>query len=248
MNYKKYLNVCRESVINEDMFNKFKQHPDYRSILEHVSYEQGLLYLDEINKDNPELLRILPKFVQNDSIGNPLVYYYSQLDCVISPTTLRYIKVLSDLRKTFGDLQGMNIVEIGVGYGGQCKIISDLFKFKSYTLIDLPDPCELAKKCLNKYKVSNVNIWNGELNYYDLCISNYAFTEISRNYQEIYKQQFIDRSDRGYITCNFLDQRSSKIALTKKEIFSMKDDFTVLPEQPLTAAHNMIYLWNINHK
>jgi hypothetical protein len=250
MNYDKYLKVCKEALLNEEVFGKFKQFPNYRAILEHVSYEQGLGYINEIKKDSPELLRLLSKFCENDAIGNPNVFYYAEIDRVISPTTLRYIKVLSDLRKYFGDLQGMNIVEIGVGYGGQCKIINDLFKFKSYTLVDLPIVQQLAVKCLDKHKVKNVTIWQSGVNLklYDLCISNYAFTEIDRKYQEIYKSQIIDRSDRGYITCNFLDQRPQEEAFSKLEIITMKDKFLVIPEIPLTASHNMIYLWGTDHK
>ena len=39
----------------------------------------------------------------------------------ISPNTLKYIKVLMDLKKHWKTLDNMEICEIGVGYGGQCR-------------------------------------------------------------------------------------------------------------------------------
>ena len=43
----------------------------------------------------------------------------------MSPTTIRYIKNVSDIINAFGT--GMkSIVEVGGGYGGLCKVMSSL--------------------------------------------------------------------------------------------------------------------------
>lgn len=84
----------------------------------------------------------------------------------------------------------MRIVEIGVGYGGQCKIISDLYEFESYTLVDLPSCLPLAKKYLDHFEVRNIICSTldelDKKNQYDLVISNYAFSEITRGLQDDY--------------------------------------------------------------
>lgn len=146
-----YPQLCQLAVENEEVFANFKRYPAYQAILEHVSYEHGKEYLDIILKEDPELVSLFNKFRENDLLGNPIVYDYGQYG-IFSPTTLRYIKVARDLRKKFGDMSHMRVVEIGGGYGGQCKILSDLCGFASYTIIDLPEAVKLANKYLSALK------------------------------------------------------------------------------------------------
>ena len=86
-----------------------------------------------------------------------LIIKFFTKGCEISATTARYIKNLSDLINLFGSLDGMRIAEIGGGYGGLCKIISDQFELDSYTLFDLPDCLDLSKKFLDNFGIDNVN-------------------------------------------------------------------------------------------
>jgi len=166
------------------------------------------------------------------------------LNCRVSPTTLRYVKVLSDLMHLFGTLDDLDIVEIGGGYGGQCKIIYDVASPNSYTIVDLPEVMELQKKYLYYNGIDEVQFgipsW---MHHYDLCIANYSFTEVDRQFQDLYKEKIIAISRRGYITCNFLDQRADG-SMSKAEILAMKPNAIVLPEQPLTGRDNLIYTWD----
>ena len=119
------------------------------------------------------------------------------------------LKVLSDLKQLCGSLDNFNIIEIGVGYGGQCKIISDFFNIQNYYLVDLDESLNLAEKYLNKLNVKNVKVVRpSEIarldKKFDLIISNYAFTEISRSIQEFYLNNILLKSTHGYITCNFI--------------------------------------------
>ena len=253
VDYSKYLKVCKDASETDHGFDGFKSNPDYRVVLEHVSVEQGQQYLNEIKKDVPKILDNVPKFITNDSVGNPMTHYYPDIKNFTSPTTLRYVKVLTDLIKLFGTLDGLDIVEIGVGYGGQCKIINDVFKPKSYTLIDMPEVLELSMKYLNHFKVEHTipqtSEYMGVIGMdYDLCISNYAFTEIDRKYQDMYAGNIIKNSKMGYITCNFLGQRYADGAMTQDEIFALRPDYTVLQEKPQTAPNNLIYTWNLKGK
>jgi putative sugar O-methyltransferase len=174
------------------------------------------------------------------------MYWYAEINMNISPTTLRYVKVLADLISHFGNLDGLDIVEIGIGYGGQCKIINDYFVPKSYTLIDLTEVILLADKYLECHGIQNTVFqtpnWRSKTPY-DLCISNYAFTEISRQNQDFYVKNIIERSAKGYITCNFLNQRMKDGAMTDDEIKKLKKTGYWISEVPLTAPHNAIYIW-----
>lgn len=245
INYDRYLKVCRQAVEDERVFNTFKSNPDYTWVLEHVTPAQGKDYLDEIKKIRPELLDMMKVFASNDLIGNPALHYYEDINMFMSPTTLRYVKVLADLKRMGVSLYDMDIVEIGGGYGGQCKIIYDVCKPRSYTIIDLPDVLELATKYLKAHNISITARMPNDAREikYDVFISNYAFTEIDRKSQEFYIEHVINHCKLGYMTCNFVDIGDK---LSKKEILSLHVDGVALetPEVPLTSPNNFIYAWN----
>ena len=103
----------------------------------------------------------------------------------------------------------LNIAEIGIGWGGQCKIVSTMWKTASYSLIDLPEVIGLATMYLKGVGVNKVRGIAypgcsfppviGEL---DLLISNYALTELPLALQNAYYENLIRHSKRVYITDN----------------------------------------------
>lgn len=249
VNYNKYIRACQYVTDNPHLFANFRRRHDYKWVMENVSQAAGLACLEEVEKDNPALLELISKFVKSDKIGHPAVFNYVKHEVKISPTTARYIKILSDLIKMFGTLNKMNIVEIGCGYGGQCKIIYDYFKPKSYTLIDLPEALLVAERFLRFFRVNpNFRQMDDESEIkYDLCISNYAFSELDRQYQDFYNEKIVKHSARGFMIFNFIGQRGESDAMTLDELLSIKDNYKTFPEVPVTGS-NLVYTWNINHK
>ena len=168
-----YPSFCLQAATKDTIFLNFKRHPIYTQILEHVTYDLGLQYLSIIIEKYPHLLPYFDVFRDNDAIGNPIVYDYGVYG-TFSPTTLRYIKIAGDLIEKFGDLSNMHIVEIGGGYGGQCKTLASLGMFKKYTIIDLPPCNHLSKRYLNELAVQNVTFMDStqlsEIKDYDLLI------------------------------------------------------------------------------
>jgi hypothetical protein len=243
INYDRYLKVCRDATANDNLFMGFKSNPDYTWVLEHVSRDQGEQYLDEIGDCFGS--NFMGKFFSNDMYGNPQTHHYRRPNRYVSPTTLRYIKVFADLRRIFGGLDSLNIVEIGGGYGGQCKIINDMYQPKSYTLVDLPDVLGLAEKYLNRLHVENVLLrqpTDVSKARYDLCLSNYAFTELDRSYQDFYVENIMKKSARGYLTCNFMDDLSDG-RLSKQDLCMIFPTFEIFDEHPLTSPGNFIFTW-----
>ena len=245
-----YVDVCLQSSISDELFHKFKSITEYQEALEHATYEHGLGYIDVIKRDNPFLFDSpnINKFKTNDDVGTATTYRYG--DLTISPSTLRYIKVLSDLIKYFGDLNNLKIAEIGGGYGGQCKIITDYFNIKDYHIVDLYEVNKLTEKYVNTFNIKNVRTSTYDklnIEEYDLVISNYAYTELDRPLQDIYKNNIINGSDRGYITCNFVThcfEWSSKFnSYSKDELVNLKNQTYIIPEEPLTGATNFILIW-----
>lgn len=241
-----YPDFCKSAYENDSVFNTFRSNPKYLQILEHVSEFEGQQYLNIVKRDNPNLLNHVEKFKTSDSVGSPNKRQFEI--GYFSPTTIRYIKVLSDLINQFGDLSGLDIVEIGCGYGGQAKIIMDVFNVKSYTLIDLKDALDLSKKYLTNVGVDMSKIVfktmaELEVSEYDLFISNYAYTECDKNVQLEYFDKTIAKTKKGYITANFINDIFNLDYLKKEELLSMINNSYLIEEEPKTHAKNVIILW-----
>ena len=206
-----YLDWVRAAVSDEDAFARFRQLRGIKNAVECVTPADGAAYRAIVLKQSPELLEYLDKFKGSDSVGSPDTAPYPE--GAMSPTTWRYVKVLSDLRMLFGDLDGLNIAEIGVGYGGQCKIITDLYNVASYTMYDLEPVNTLARKYLEaagaavagKLDLADFRrLGQDDPRTYDLVISNWALSECTIVMADHYIEHVLRRSKRGYITSAFV--------------------------------------------
>ena len=249
--FEAYREVSTLAAENDEVFSLFKRSLDYQAILEHVTRRHGRGYLKLIQQDGKDLLGYFQKFKENDLLGNPYRYHYGNGAGKFSPTTLRYIKVLMDLRNMFGNLNDASIVEIGGGYGGQCKIISDVVSFGSYTIVDLEEVLPLIQKVLKNLSVRNAHcLTSSQLNdrgIFDLVISNYAFSECNRKVQEEYLTKILLVARRGYMTYNYNGSSHSGAPYNKDEIvarLSQVHTVEILDEKPITAPQNFILVWD----
>jgi hypothetical protein len=244
-----YISLVQSAVHNYKVFSTFKRHPSYRAILEHVSEADGRKYLDIVKNESPDFIDNVDIFRENDLIGAPITYRYSDVG-TISPTTLRYMKVASDLRNLFDGDIGEKVAEIGVGYGGQLLINDRVFKIKTYDLFDLPPVLSLVSKVLEShilncsYRTSTLNQSSGD-NDYDLVISNYAFSELPSQLQLKYIEKIISRSIRGYLTMNsgLNDSLFKNNRLSVDDLRRHLPEFEIVAENPLTAPDNYIIVW-----
>lgn len=235
--YKRYELICEQAYKNDDIFNEFKNNADYNNILEHVTYELGEKYYDNIKKYNFNDY-FFNKFMENDNIGNPKKFLFDGK--LMSPSTLRYISTGCDIFEKL-EIENLSIVEIGGGYGGQCKIMHDLQeffgkKFKIYTIIDLPTVVKLQSKYLNKLKIEGVECINyydiDKLNTkYDVCISNYGFGELDKNIQDNYVNSVLQFCNGFYIIYNTNNVNE----------FLLNNNFNSISEVPKTGQYNMLY-------
>lgn len=192
-----YLIACKDA--SNDLRN-FKRDHRYTKILEHASYEIGKEYLEMIKRDNPKLLQN-PGLFDGEEIGNPVRHWYEGL--LLSPSTLQYIGVLSNLINLFGSLEGKRVIEIGGGYGGQCQVIQAQFEVLTYEILDLKEACALQYKYLSNFNATVIT-WDQQIpkGDWDLCISNYALSEIKDPLQSKYVDRVLKNSAHGYVTCN----------------------------------------------
>lgn len=239
-----YPQACIRAANNYRLFNTFRRNPAYTRILEHVSEEQGREYL-RIAADDPEIMAGMESFKANDEWGGPITFEYPGIGR-ISPSTLRYIKVLADIKKLFHTVDGLRICEIGVGYGGQCRILNAGFKPAAYLLVDLQPALALAQRFLDNFILQAALTYRtmNELKKreYDLVISNYAFTELPRAVQDVYLDKVILNSQRGYITYNEITPDHFR-SYKADELAAMLPGALILKEEPLTHPKNCIIAW-----
>lgn len=233
--------------LDPKLFANFRQSPECRRIVETVGGYEGQEYLRLIKEQTPLFLNYFTQFKKSDQVGNPVMVPYDEIG-FIAPTTLRYIKVASDLLNMHGSLDEFTIVEIGGGYGGQCKIIHDLFKYKQYIIVDFPGPLALARKFLQAHGINNVIYLapNDPLptNEIDLVISNYAYSELTSASRKKYINTILRFAKRGYLTCNVAgtSQFASKQELLN-ELTQSNIPWVEAPERPLTDPNNYMAIW-----
>lgn len=251
--YNKYLGCCNNCLKDNTLFNEFKSRHEYRVILEHVTPQIGKAYIKVLEEKYSEYIPLLDwsKFEENDKIGNPLKHNFTELkkyteNTKFSPTTIRYIVTGLDILYNYkmkNSKKELNIVEVGGGYGGQCKLIFDLaplfdLEVKSYTIMDYDIVCNLQKKYLSTLGYKNVNFLHFDLknvpklNKYDLFISNYALGEISKKYQNYYVNYVVKYARNLYIIWN----------MTPLHEYFKTDKFVKTTENPQTGKKNVVIM------
>lgn len=246
----RYPLFCYMASKDKQIFSTFKHNSIYRAVLEHVTEKQGRDYLEVISEYGILTAQDWQEFAKNDSYGSPIQFTYDihGKNFTLSPTTIRYSKVLCDILSMFDTSSINSIAEIGIGYGGQCRLIRTKLPQAMYTLFDLPEVLGLAEKYLSRYHdcMENIRYVDGGHIYlnddYDLVISNYAFSELQRPVQDMYLEKIILRSKRGYITYNPLSCNSLG-GYSDDELLAKIPGSVRLDERPLTYQGNCIIVW-----
>lgn len=213
-----YIKICQESVEDDSVFSSFKRDPRYNIMLEHVSPEQGQEYIETIDQydiDN----ELISKFKENDLYGGTKLVNYDEPFGKISPSTLRYIQNTLDIATFFGDGELKKIVEIGGGYGGLCKSIDCLCDFEEYHIYDLESCGKLQKKYLSNFDLSGKTFFHHipeKIEDVDIVISNYAYSELNEEYQNLYYENVIKNANKVYMILN-KGQVSRQVLLNKAE-------------------------------
>ena len=246
-----YLKSVINAVNSYKHFKRFKRDKFYKEILEHVSMKDGKIYLNIAKSQTPELFnRALKEVLFSDETGCPEKFYYSDFGN-LSPTSLRYVKVASDLKILFDNNIGESICEIGCGYGGQAIVLDKLFNLKKITLFDLPDVNRLIEKYMesflinSSYTTSTLN--KAKVNEFDLIISNYAFSELPKVVQLKYIEKVINKSQKGYLTMNTgIKPNDDEGSLTIDELRNELPAFEIFEDKPNTGPFNYIIVWGHN--
>ncbi len=241
-----YLKLVNRGIKNKQ---KFRSYFGYRQILEHVTYSQGIQYLNRIRELGVVSNKEIHSLTKLDVIGKPRVFDYQGLGYK-SPTTLRYFSVASELRKIFGSNLGKNIAEIGAGFGGQAIILDQLYNVESITIFDLPEVNTLISNFVRQFNCKSTFYFKTEpepLNpKIDFVMSNYAFSELPRELQLTYIEKLLTQSPKGYMIMNSgksnLTGRSNG-KITFEELKAAIPSLQSGLEIPNTGPDNYVVYW-----
>lgn len=226
--YTTFAQVCQECLTDETVFATFKQNWNFTYMLEQhweTTDYIGIRFCETLNERYGDLLKDLPwtRYRENDQLGGPRVHLYDQLNITLpdmhfSHTTLRYIYFSLELIAFLNWDQPpseFSIIEIGGGYGGQCKILKDTFRHfyptlvLHYTIVDLAPVSRLQQKYLHRLDVHGVTFHTPETYpkdiAYDCCFSSYAIGEIDLDIQFEYIEHILLHCAQLYLLWNQTD-------------------------------------------
>jgi hypothetical protein len=243
--YEPYLQLCHAANTQPKIYKIFRTSKAMHSVVDHVTFEQGDQYLRNILKTNNLTKNLISVVNQVDSIGNPRKFRYKPYGD-LSPLSLRYLNTFFNLKSNFGDLNQLNIVEIGGGFGGQAALICSLSTPKSYTLLDLPVVILLQEKFVKDLKIkgdfyfySNPEMVRDQI---DLVLSNYAFSELTKDVQDLYLETVILKSRFGFITWNKLGNKLLD-GYSLADLLRVIPNSEILPDIPSFDPFNNIIIW-----
>jgi hypothetical protein len=214
---------CIEST-NNDSFSNFKQNTSISNVMKLSSNEElTRSFEDRLISQYFTLFESLPweLFSEEDSVGTPILISTPKLEPYISNlshSTMRYILYALDvyyflLKQYKNNLpSSLSIVEVGCGYGGQCKILSNILSAFGvsdikYHLIDLSEVLLLSRKYLNCPNITNESsvIYTTPANKYDLFLSLSHLETMSVQNQDTYIREYFNKSLMSYIVWNNKD-------------------------------------------
>lgn len=208
-----YINKCISFVEDDTLFKNFKREPNFQKILEGNEFAVGEIALKSIDNlgKREEFIELLPLFRENEKIGNPQFLFFEGIGKV-APSTIRYANTYFEIRKLLKKSVLKKIVEIGGGYGGLCKILSSVYNFQTYILVDLPEVIELCKKYLSNFKELNGKIKfvyvseidNIDFSGTDLVIADSSLSECNLQTQLLYTKKILSNSKYIYLVYNTL--------------------------------------------
>ncbi len=251
-----YKKICREAATDNHVFNTFRSMPKYTYVVDNLGKNLGHGFIEVIKEylGDISFTEFTDKFKFNDIIGTPTVYDYGEYG-KWTPVTLRYIKTILMLKDLFGDLHDMKIAEIGGGYGGQAAILMSEFNIDHYLIFDLHEVVGLQSRYLDTHQLFNYQTVNPtQLNSIsplspDVVISDFAFSEMSSETQELYFEKVIKNSRMGHMALNFQSAHgidSWSLEKYKDKFNSIGKNIDVVPDKTLAHVASRILLWGFD--
>jgi len=157
---------------------------------------------------------------------------------------MRYLWNVVDMERHGVVLDEANIVEVGGGYGGLCRMIHEFHKPRSYTIIDLPEALTLTERYLKCYEIEarmiSCEAYGEEP--VDTFISNYALTELSKDVQNDYVNKIMTHAVYGYVTFNS-QPRNASMQWSLKDLSRMVPGKCVIENENVKKSECQVLIW-----
>ena len=247
-----YHNTVWRAVVDTEARAVFRRDESYTNILGVADFF-GRRYLELINDD--AILTLLAQSEAADRIGGPITHDFGGRQ--LSPNTVRYGKVLQDFTQLFpGYSSFQSIAEIGIGYGGQARMVSEHARMhatalRSYTLVDILPVCLLAQSYLDHFRMHPrcEYLTKSQLprdGRWDFIVSNYAFSEFDADLEREYLDLVVARSRSGYLTMNSGLSDSGQWAqpvMPVEALLAELPNAVLLSEDPVVYPSNYIIVF-----
>lgn len=226
-------------------FAVFKSNPFFNLLWENLSKEEGEMWLKRIQEKYPALIEKMEAFAASDKIGSPKTFSFEGVG-EFSPSTLRLAAIAGQINESM--VRMPNVVQIGAGYGGLCKILHDISSCASYTIIDLPEQLALARRYLEAFGLNEVIYMTlDELPKnarYDLVISDMSFSEFNRPEQQRLFDRVLAQAKAGFILGRIFPKHYGVAPLGWEEVkgrFEKKGKFSLWEiEEPTIEKENYL--------
>ncbi|CAB4335618.1 unannotated protein [freshwater metagenome] len=240
--------ACEAAGSSIQSLSQFRRWPVFVFHVEGTPRIGGELLAQRLLR-NPMFTKSLPTISKTEEFGSPLNLIsipFESKTFKLSPTTLRYSNNCLNAIALFGlQIFQNQIIEIGGGYGGECKVFNDISrsitkedKDLNWTVYDLPSSTALIRKWVefSSYKVQFGSIYAEpkKISHDSMIISNGAISEMRDELLEDYFTNLILPAKYGYFITNF-ETHSSPYGGWTTEMFlnrliaAGKKDAKVLP-------------------
>lgn len=247
-----YINLCKIACDDNNIFQKLKSMKEYSVVEKPVpSYKIcGEWLLKVYIKNYYQYLNLLEIGIMNDTYLQPMKFDYEYIlkdkiklstyklsFCCIS-YVIKALNIIDHIKLL--NINNLNIVEIGGGYGGQAFILLKLadkfdINIKTYSIFDIKYPSLLQTKyfnftnLINKYNVKSYYSFEIEkdvIDNFNFVISNYALSEISTEIQDNYFTKILYNVKHGFLLWNFLNKEpiNKKLSIQNYEKISFKKE------------------------
>ncbi len=241
----RYNEALYRAASDDEAFEFFRRAPGIREIVEGVPTCVGHGYHEKLRaKLGDEALALMwDRITENDRYGNPERLELSPQGHAAS-TTMRYAWNVTDMIAHGVVLDDADIVEVGGGYGGLCRMIHAFHKPKSYTIIDLPDALALADRYLKCYGIDArmVSCDAYGVEPIDTFISNYALTELTRDVQDEYVNKLMTHAVCGYVTFNS-QPRNAANQWSLEELGRMVPGGATVVDENVKRSECQVLIW-----
>jgi hypothetical protein len=224
-----YRDFCRRAATDPATFQTFRRQPEYEHVVR-VGEDDGGRYLRRLTDVPVDAA---------STIGDPRMYDYPGASVPLDPVMVRYYHDRQEIRRWFGSTTEMDVLEIGGGFGGLARLLAP--ETSIYDIRDLSEARMLQDAYLERFGLTVGDAVAGHP--YDLVVSTFAFSELTRETMSNYEAHYLRHCLRGWMICNFLAVEQ----VYEDEMLELVQRWHPLarwePETPETHPANRVMVW-----